>query len=177
MIRHALLPSAMTSLRSKVCSNWSKESRDIRKVMKRYPYYGVDLRCQGHASNLCFIAHYFQNTGESLKKIGSIATEIAVHERRMKRKRTKSSPLSIKQMAGLWERRQLYGVKKWRPAHINATISVAASIFLEENFVQIGLFIADTLLCETWPWPTFSRSVNVTLLFPATVSLFWWKSL
>ena len=38
-----LLSATMLSLWSKFCSNCSKDSQDISKILKRYPYHDLDI--------------------------------------------------------------------------------------------------------------------------------------
>ena len=62
MLKRFLLPAAMPLLWSKFCSNWSKDSRDISKILKRYPHYDLDLWCQGPPRNFYSRANYFPST-------------------------------------------------------------------------------------------------------------------
>ena len=73
-----LLPATIQSFWLKLCYNWSKDSWDISKIVKRYHYYDIDLWCQGRPSNFYLIAHYIsQIHAERMKKIGGVVSEIS----------------------------------------------------------------------------------------------------
>ena len=65
-----LLLTAIPSLWSKFWSNWSKDSRNISKIVERYPYPYLDLWFQDHPNTFYLIAYFLiQTYTEKLKKI------------------------------------------------------------------------------------------------------------
>ena len=58
---YVCLLTTMSTLWSKLYQNWFKDSRDIRKIAKRYQYNDLDRRCQGHPSNFHLTVQCFPN--------------------------------------------------------------------------------------------------------------------